>query len=213
VHGHATAGTGITYGVYGKSDSSSGYGVYSAGAARVEGDLTVASDLTVLGAAAITGDAHVEGSLTWGAKTGYVSISPAAFEPPNETQYFEQLGHTLSRYAFPGDDLISFVADVQLPHKATVTRFTVYWSWIQSGFTPTPSFDLARSPIEVSSVPVMATVEAYPEDVDVTLHSETTTISDPVVRNDLNWYFVIASLNGSIRLHGVIIEYEFSQPH
>jgi len=214
VYGHASAGQGMTYGVYGRSDSPWGYGVYSDGDARVEGNLTVSGNLDVLGdIIGDLGDTHIDGDLTWKTKTSYVSLSPAAFQPPDQNQPFDQLGYNLSRNTFPCEDLINFVADVQLPHQATVTKFTVYWSFNANYPPPLSSFALVRADMETEELPEMATVTDRDAAHNIMLESSTTSITDPVVRNDRNIYFVGARMTGCIRLHGVIIEYEFSEPY
>jgi hypothetical protein len=169
--------------------------------------------LEVWGTTVITGNTHVNGDLTWKPRTGYVSISPAAFQPPDNDELYEQLGHTVSRNRWQPTDLVNFVADAQLPHGATVTRFTVYWSLLIS-YPPTPAtFSLVRSDLAMESLPVMATVASWSDDDNVLFSSSTTSISDPVVRNDVNIYFVKAAMPGAVRLHAVIIEYQVSEPY
>ena len=99
--GVATSGAGVTFGLYGKADSSSGYGVYS------------------------EGNAHVEGKLTWRVITSYVSVSVAAFvlsEPTDGHALYDNDGASLRNLS---DDYEWFVAPVSLPHGAVVTELTV----------------------------------------------------------------------------------------
>lgn len=53
-------------------------------------------------------------------KTGYLSITAAAFTPRTNNSYVENDGYLLY-----GED--NFVAPVYLPHKATITNLTYYW--------------------------------------------------------------------------------------
>jgi hypothetical protein len=73
VHGIASHASGETVGVYGEAASPNGYGVYS------------------------KGNAHVHGNLTWKAKTGYLSIAPAAFQPQAHDIEFTNLGYALKQ--------------------------------------------------------------------------------------------------------------------
>jgi hypothetical protein len=85
------------YGVYGSS--STGYGVYSNGAA------------------------HVEGDLTWKAKTSYISISAANFTPKSPSVTYTQYGYSLGSPVSGS----KYYAPVQLPHGATVTSMNFVW--------------------------------------------------------------------------------------
>ncbi len=61
VYGHATNMVGVTYGVYGEAASGAGFGVYSDGNAKVEGDLEVTQSIQVgdsLGASGGVGAQH-----------------------------------------------------------------------------------------------------------------------------------------------------------
>lgn len=101
VYGLASASSGTNYGVYGHTNSSGGYGIYS------------------------SGNAHIEGQLTWKTVTSYLSIPPAAFAPADEAYQYSQLGHKLT----PGDSSSStYYAPVSLPHGATVTKLTFHWN-------------------------------------------------------------------------------------
>jgi hypothetical protein len=68
------------------------------------------------------GNAHIEGDLTWKAKTGYASVSAAAFQPILNTTDYTNYGYELIVWGHG-----SFVASVQLPHGARITGVAFYW--------------------------------------------------------------------------------------
>jgi hypothetical protein len=131
VYGEATGGSGVTYGVYGKTNSPSGYAVYAEGRAFVDDELYVNGELWSdgnfygLSNAEVDGDVTVHGDLTWDAKTSYVSVPAAAFHPTEDGYDFSNGGSSLSNQDGMSD---WYVASVQLPHGATVTKLTFYWT-------------------------------------------------------------------------------------
>lgn len=195
VYGEATGTTGATYGVYGKSNSSSGYGVYS------------------------DGDAHVEGQLTWKPVTSYLSIPGSAFAPRfSSYQYhFFSTGSTL----IP-DDVISlyYLAPVQLPHGATVTEFTFFWtdSSNEDGYAVLFRIDLQGGEVEMARAETHGGSSGGGGGSTVTSSSSDTSIDFAVIDNSQYAYYVWLRLpmdsNGAtVDAHGVIIRYTIDRPH
>ncbi|HEY54074.1 MAG TPA: hypothetical protein G4N94_11515 [Caldilineae bacterium] len=194
VHGVATAGSGVTYGVYGRSDSPAGYGVYS------------------------EGNAHINGDLTWKAKTGYVSVAAAAFQPNDNTIAFQNDGYEL----VPKDsnlELRPFFAPVSLPHNAQLKSLVVRVCALRPGVTADDfEFRLLRmdinagfgdSPTEMALVPVSEIPSGACQSFT------TITFSHATVDNSRYIYYLgawIQDFYDTIALRGAIIEYEITQP-
>ena len=70
------------------------------------------------------GDAHVEGNLTWKAKTSATSLSAAAFQPVQGNLTYENIGFYLRNY---GTSRETWIASVQLPQGASLKSITVCW--------------------------------------------------------------------------------------
>ena len=204
--GVATLASGTTYGVYGRSESSGGYGIYS------------------------DGDAHVQGSLTWQAKTSYLSVAPAAFRPrKNDIDYTntgDGLFHSPGSIGHPSDDPLTwkwFYAPVSLPHGARIVSVKLH---MQNGERPTggePRFswvgqlELYRSRAIDADVDTLAELSAQGEFAAWQLITRSTAVTTfASVDNSQYVYFLklaMLPLNGTTALHGVIIEYQTSEPH
>jgi len=162
------------------------------------------------------GDAHVEGELTWKTKTSAISIAPAAFQPEHDARY-SNLGHSLMNN---DSSEIYWIAPVQLPHKARVTKITVCW---QDGHDGVAQVTLKRRKLvggELDERDNLATVRSrgavntiiigcYPEDV--------TQYAD--VDNTQYAYYLNLTLprhggnDAPMEFYGVIIEYEITEPY
>lgn len=131
VNGHAVEGTvdwtqsGTGVGVYGSGGFYGNAGVFEN---ATTGNPTVIIQNSGGGsspALVVTGTTHIEGGLTWKPVTSYVSIPAAAFRPYLDGYAFTNSGHTLT----PADaSSLNYLAEVQLPHGATITNFTFYWT-------------------------------------------------------------------------------------
>ena len=193
VYGEASNSSGTTWGVYGKSNSTSGYGVYS------------------------SGNAHVEGDLTWKAKTSYVSVSTAAFIP-------ESYGtSTYVDYQNEGYYLINedsgsqwFVAPVQLPHGAVVTDLQVGWG-DGSNVSATvylrrrSMIDVTESGVTMAQVTSVGTFGSTHEGV-----WNDDTIDDATIDNAHYTYYLDVGMQDSaedIKLYGVVIEYTITETY
>ena len=170
-----------SYGVFGKSTS--GYAIYS------------------------DGKAHINGNLTWQAKTSYVSVSAAAFGPVDEGYMYTNWGGTLdpknlaSRY---------YYAPVQLPHGATVTKIKFYWSDLSGDFNG--RCYLYRNYFAPGG-DTLGTVDT--SGAGGTGSSETTAITNPTVDNSQYAYYLGWDLNGGgdVEGYGVVIEYTVTGPY
>jgi len=193
VYGVATATSGRNHGVYGKTSSPDGYGVYS------------------------EGNAHVEGNLTWKAKTSYVAVATSAFIPEglNDTGHvkYDNEGFYLKN---EDNDWQWFTAPVQLPHGATVTELRVGW---RDGSNETAVLKLMRrSMSHVAQWPVlMAEVESVGSlgSIREVILSDDT-INYALVDNYNYTYYLEARLPPQaedIQLKGVVIVYEITKPY
>jgi hypothetical protein len=202
---HGVVGTSFSAaGVYGISDtnygvmgvSESGHGLFG----------TSTSGYAVYA----NGDAHVEGDLTWQARTGYVSVSAAAFRPYNNTLSYSNSGSEVSA----GSTIpTTFYAPVHLPHGATVTKVTFYWYDSIDGTEA--ECDLKISFLNGSD-DWMATMQS--SDAGGAGYTETESISYAIIDNSqyayyLYLYLPYVDIDYYTKGFGVIIEYTFSEPY
>ncbi len=175
--------TASGHGVHGKATTADGYGVYS------------------------EGNAYVDGKLFWKGKTGYVSVSAAAFGPVDETYRYANWGNTLqpknlaSRY---------YYAPLQLPHGTTVTRITFYWSDVSGDFNG--RCYLYRNNM-LAGGDTLGTVDTSGQSGAGS--STTTTIAYATVDNSQYAYYLGWDLRGGgdVTGYGVIVEYTFYEPY
>ena len=189
---HDPAGTTSSgYGVYGKSSSAYGYGIYS------------------------DGNAHVQGKLTWEPASSYISIPAAAFipqldidDPPNWEGYpsYLNFGERLIIFPFTGAPVYNYVAPVQLPHGAIVRLMTTHFHDSNLG-----------DDVKVSLYRKGRQQMAYTESSGQpgTDHEYDDTISYDTVDNLNYTYYLSATLTSTynLELHNVVIGYEIAQPY
>ncbi len=208
-----TSLTGKTYGVYGKSNSSAGFGVYSDGNAHVEGRITAKSLGSDDGTLEIIGSADVGGALTWNAKTSYLSLSGFDFYGGAGSSN----GTTASTCCIggPGFD----AAPVHLPHGAKVTKIVGYWDdeHADQNFTVSLQRRVAARNFTADTMAEVSSTGAG----GVGSATDTTIVSATIDNVDYV-YFVTAlipkaDLNASPavfhQLHAVVIEYTTTEPH
>lgn len=225
VFGHATALSGETWGVYGKSESSIGTGVFGAG--KSYGVYGSALDLAGWGLysqgnAKVVGDLVVTGSVTgsvaastvsWTAVTSYLSIPAPAFQPRVSGMQYANSGNSL----FPTVDggTAVFIAPVQLPHGAVIQKLTLNWS--DDSNTDSVSARLYRTDL-LTSETTLATVDSSGSP-SVTGATTTSSIATPIVDNSSYSYYIWATLyKDSLiptlgQLHSVVIEYTIDRPY
>ncbi|NOZ49612.1 MAG: hypothetical protein GXP37_06110 [Chloroflexi bacterium] len=161
------------------------------------------------------GDAHVDGNLTWKAKTSHVSVSPAAFIPNRPPITHLNLGYTLKNGS---GSSAWWSAPVQLPHGAVVTSFEACW---QDGNTDDARASLVRRPLTDlnESLANLASVNShgYPNTV-ISGCDSNTSILTAVIDNDNYAYYIDVSLpphtaNEPMEFYGVSIDYQITEPY
>jgi len=212
--------SGIHYGVYAQSATSTGYGVYGLAAATsgqnigVYGETKSPNGFGVFGKAPLTGghgvysygDAHVEGNLTWKAKTGYVSVSAAAFQPVHSAYNYSNWGNGL----IPSDSSSPwYYAAVQLPHGATVTSLA--FNWDDTSTTNDATCTLYRNNM-AGGGDLMASVSSSGSTgdgggTDPTINNAN--VDNTMYAYYLEWHLPDANTAG----YGVVIEYTFTGPY
>lgn len=152
------------------------------------------------------GGTHVEGDLTWMAKTSYISIPAAAFTPRNTPSGRVNDGYMLSDSAGG-----TFYAPVQLPHGATVTGMTFYW-WDSSSEAVTCTLRLdAMGQAGYFDTPMAQVVSTGSSGSGF---GSTGSISYATIDNAhyiyyLKWEIPGSSLGG----RGVVIDYTITEPY
>jgi len=181
VAGVAADTSGVNYGVYGETKSTAGYGVYS------------------------KGNAHVDGNLTWKAKTGYVAVSAAAFQPVDSGYSYANWGNKLTPL---NSSSHYYYAAVQLPHHATVTRLTFAWRDTSSSNAECKLFrnNLAGGGDEMAqAVSSGATGNGGTQDLTIDYAS----VDNTMYAYYLQWYLPDPNTSG----YAVIIEYTITEAY
>jgi hypothetical protein len=146
------------------------------------------------------------GAVSWYTETGYVSIPAAAFRPRQDGYDFRNLGTQLIN-----DDGNSdyYVAPVQLPHGATVTKMTFYYS---DSSASNASASLRRTNLSSGLFDTMASVDSQG---DSGFGDTVTTAIDPnTIDNYAAAYFLRWMLPDSDTIGiAVLIEYTYTGPH
>jgi hypothetical protein len=156
----------------------------------------------------VEGNTHIEGILTWNAKPGRISISPAAFQPWQDTYQYERTGrgmHTTS-----GE---YYYAPVYLPDATTVTTVTFYYR-DDAATVGQVTVQLKRGAVGNTSTDLMAEVASvdggYANDLD-------DSIDYALVNNDGYTYWLYTQFDGILddnrRIMAIVIDYEHSRPH
>ena len=164
------------------------------------------------------GDAHVEGVLTWKAKTSYLSLTAAAFRPSEASLTYENIGYYLRNL---GSQTAYWFASVQLPQGARVKQLVVCW---KDGSDEDASVGLVRR--SLGEAPLSG---AQPETIAgvVSRGSRNTvieecrvddTIDAPEVDNSQYGYYLYLQLppqnyGNQMEFYGVQIQYEVEAPY
>ncbi len=201
VYGRHSASSGSGSGVYGRTDSPNGRALYGLATA---GGYGLYSE----------GNARVDGQLTWSAITSYIALAPAAFRPTSDGYSFWNLGSALSP---ENETSYDYFAAVQLPHGSTVTKFTFYWV-DEISYDGYAELIRADPTAAISGEDVMAT--AYTSGISSWPSSSVdTTIDYATVDNSRYVYFAKVHLPhdqvnaNAVSLLGVIIEYTIDRPY
>ncbi len=225
VYGESTVASGSNgWGVYGKTDSSAGYGVYglaanaaggygvygeSSGGYGVYGKATPPDGYGVYS----EGNAMVNGTLFWKPVTSAISIPPAAFTPYENGYAFTNDGHSLYIGTTQTPNSQFWLAPVQLPQDATITKFTFYWT--NPSGSVQGSAALYRTSLngnETELAEIATSTSATPTFSSTTTFPAGTTGVDNTAYN----YYIYLHLrqeSGSVTLHGVTIEYTVYKPY
>jgi hypothetical protein len=165
-------------------------------------DLLVSDDLEV------GDDVNIFGTISWAEKTSYLSIPGGAFNPfANGYSYY--LGTAVQNQ---GASTQYWVAPVELPHGATVTKVTTY---VYDNAAGNIDVDLWRTNASGVADTVMAETEVtgtpgFGSDSD-------TTIGLGTINNQSYYYYLWVTLPGThgvnLLLHSVVIEYKTTGPH
>ncbi len=209
-----------------------GIGIYAAGgfygtAAQFENATTVTPTVLIhnMGggsspALVVTGTTHMEGQVTWKAVTSYLSIPGSAFVPQyyNYLYHYEGIGNGIT----PDDSTSTvYFAPVQLPHRATITKFTFYWS---DSSNDDGTALLYRTNLQ-GSEDLMALTQSSGGSssgsgtgTTVTSSSSDTTIDNATVDNSSYTYYAYLHLptdsnDATIIAYGISIEYTITQPY
>jgi hypothetical protein len=191
--GYSTAGNGIAgtstngHGVWGTSTN--GYGVYS------------------------QGDAHVEGNLTWKTRKGYIAVGPPAFHTYATGGYTEHDVHEIGLSSLSScapDDFVNPLANLQLPHGATLTTMTLYWKDASSAHNI--ELQLARSDL-AGSWDLVTIIESSGEAGTSTSTPMAIPEMYATVDNSLHSYGLRLWVYCETWVYGVVFEYEYSEPY
>lgn len=163
------------------------------------------------------GDAHVEGTLTWKAKRSVISIPTSAFIPEqlNDAGHvpYDNEGYYLKNESNQDE---WYTAPVQLPHGAVVKQLNVGW---RDGSDLKASMFLRRRSLTdfTGTFESMAQVDSVGSfhTIQQDLRSDDT-ISFATIDNEHYAYYLevaMRPINEDIRLYGVNIVYEITQPY
>jgi len=160
------------------------------------------------------GDVHVGGDLTWQRRTGYVSVSPAAFESFDASYTYQKKGRSL--YPTSGRH---FYAPMQLPHGAEVTEMTFYYRDFDIMGSGVITMTLKRGEVDgsTSDHEDMAQVVSQSSGPIHYGSGSDATIVGATVDNQDYIYWLYAYFGGDLdeehQIMAVVIEYETEQPY
>jgi hypothetical protein len=153
----------------------------------------------------VIGDTHLHGNVTWEGKTGYVSVSAAAFTPYSHLSVFGKSDRIETTYS--GGWSI-FYAPVQLPHGSYVTKLTFYWKDESTTYDATLS--LVRNELNDNSN-VMATVTSTGDAGNGSGYDDT--IGYSTVDNSSYAFHLNLVIRPDMAGYGAVIEYTFSETY
>lgn len=145
------------------------------------------------------------GAVSWYTQTGYVSIPAAAFRPREDGYDFTNRGTQVSNDDSASDQ---YYAPVQLPHGATVTKMTFYYS---DSSPSNADASLRRTDLPSGGSTTMASVTSQGDSGPG--HAETTAIDPATIDNSAAAYFLRWALPDSNTIGiAVLIEYTYTGP-
>jgi len=178
-------------------------------AASVPDEFTAADARTAVAAEDITGTITADGFSLAAAKTAYLSIAGAAFNPATAGNFAVRstANHADRANSQAGD----YFAAVHLPHGATVTSVTSYVLNNAGGETITVTFE--SYPLDTDSAVTEVTTSTFDADsADIQSDEQEPAANDAEIDNLATAYVVRANFSGAAadsRLKGVVIEYTY----
>ncbi len=166
--------------------------------------------LAVGGDMIIEGDAQLNGDVTWYTRTGRISVSPATFQPFNESYQYNRTGRRL--YTDSGE---YYYASVNLPDGSTVTSMTFYYRNASAGEIVTMT--LKRGAVDTTSTGDLGEVaSAYTSANDGYNNDHDDSIDYSQVDNENYIYWLYAHFDGTgddLRVMAVVVEYQYTEPY
>lgn len=228
------AAEGSDYAVRGRSDS--GYGVYAMGAGgdlqlydgtiyanRLDDsdlalhsndyvDVHLDDDSNSTSQFRVRNDANTavftvdeSGAVSWATQTGYISVPAAAFRPQEDGYQFTNYGSQLTNDNGASD---YYYAPVQLPHGATVTKMTWYWS----DTSTSNGIAALRRGAKIGSYLLMAEAQTTGSGGNGSSYDDT--ISYATIDNQNYTYYLRWSLaDTDVKGYYVAIEYTYTGPY
>ena len=215
VHGHSD---GSGEGVRGTSIDGNGVAGYSTTGDAVAGTSTNGSG--VWGASTngygvySQGDAHVEGNLTWQTRTGYITVGPPAFHTYSTAGYTEhdvhEIGLSVAYSSCSEGEYIRLLANLQLPHGATLTKMTLHWK--DASAVDDIELQLARSSLD-GSWDLVTAIDSFggdgnPTSTDVAIPGGYATVDNAQYSYGLRLWVYCETW-----VYGVTFEYEYTEPY
>ncbi len=233
VYGRNDGGAGVRgvsdwgHGVEGVVTGENGVGIYGSGgnsgrAAKFENNTSGSETVFIKNlqhaeapALTVEGTTYLNGPVVMKPVTSYVSVNPTAFKPGNNS-----IGYTIvGTGIFPIDigSTSFFYAAVQLPHGATITKYT--WNW-----TDTSDSDgiatLYRRDVTDNVLDTMASVQTNGKDLtEITRNSSTVSVLSNIIDNSMYSYFIFVELpfdasGGGFAIgRAIVIEYTINRPY
>ncbi len=145
-----------------------------------------------------------DGTISWSQRTGYVSVSAAAFRPAYDGYNFHNAGLRLDNVDGASD---FYFAPVQLPHGATVTRLSFYYDDDSASGDGVAELRVNDMDGTFRQMAYVVTVTGQSSGYDDTINYAT-------VDNSQYAYYLQCNLDDSdVYAYGVIIEYTYTEPH
>ena len=153
----------------------------------------------------VNGNAKVNGDIFFETKTGYVSVSAAAFSPRTDGYQYTNGGMELHP-----DNSISptYYAPVQLPHNAKITKLTFYWE--DQSISDDCSCTLFRNTNPASYTMAECSSSGYSGDggsSDNTIPVSYATVDNAHYSYYLKWYLPTSDCSG----YSAILEYTYTE--
>jgi hypothetical protein len=194
-----------TYGVYGKSDSPYGYGLYS------------------------EGNAHVDGNLTWEPKVGYVSVGPVSLVATHALgmlstgdRHVDEDGIRPKTFCNSFEQSYQrYWAGLQLPHGVKLRSIELYYDeTVVQVVGQSEEFRYGERPDDSETYLRLVKTDLKGDENELTVictkgRGDSSRIAslDHVVDNSTGTYYVHLELDCRTTFYGIVISYEVSEPY